>query len=494
MNRFILGTIVLTFVGSAACGMLQFDRGSNDFFLQTKHMQQGEWDPEFERATEQPFVGLAISGGGSRSASFGAAVMQELDKFGFLEHVTAISAVSGGTLPAAYYVLNRNRQDWSWETLRQLVGTNFYHKFLWKHFSPWGFLNYLATEYNRSDMMADVFDDVLFHGATFGNLDPTLPRLMINAAPLHSGSRGQWSFTEENFRWMNSRIETVPISRAVAASTAVPGIYNGIALRSYGDDGTYRYLHFVDGGISENLGVETLLQLYIKSRRHEFADKKTMTDEGRPPRGCFIFAVDSYPDRLQSSALASKRDLRTGTDFIIDRNLLTTFDIMSNNARDRFFTSLKSGLGFEGPFFPVIYRPISSGYRCTIWHIHFGYLLDSTHFYTMKVDRNVDFRKMRGDLREILPAIETHWKLVAPGSCEPAALQDALYAGAKILVTEDRLTQNWVRGWFQDRGLKVKEELPQDFEEPEYEFFKKRNLSVDRLPDGSLKILCEATQ
>jgi len=112
----------------------------------------------------------------------------------------------------------------------------------------------------------------------------------------------------------------------------------------------------------------------------------------------------------------------------------------------------------------------------------------------MKVDRNVDFRKMRGDLREILPAIETHWKLVAPGSCEPAALQDALYAGAKILVTEDRLTQNWVRGWFQDRGLKVKEELPQDFEEPEYEFFKKRNLSVDRLPDGSLKILCEATQ
>jgi hypothetical protein len=41
------------------------------------------------------FVGVSISGGGSRAAVFGAAVLRELDDLGFLNHLTAISSVSG---------------------------------------------------------------------------------------------------------------------------------------------------------------------------------------------------------------------------------------------------------------------------------------------------------------------------------------------------------------------------------------------------------------
>ena len=55
------------------------------------------------------FVGLAFSGGGSRAAVFGAAVMKELDRLGVLQQVDVLSAVSGGALPAASYALEGYR-------------------------------------------------------------------------------------------------------------------------------------------------------------------------------------------------------------------------------------------------------------------------------------------------------------------------------------------------------------------------------------------------
>jgi len=47
------------------------------------------------RPDKPNFVGVAISGGGSRAANFGMAVLTELQAQGMLAHVDAISAVSG---------------------------------------------------------------------------------------------------------------------------------------------------------------------------------------------------------------------------------------------------------------------------------------------------------------------------------------------------------------------------------------------------------------
>lgn len=468
----------------AACGILNFDRGINDFAVPST-VQQNE-----TRSDLKPFVGVAISGGGSRAANFAAAVLQELERYGFLEHVTAISGVSGGTLPATYYLLNRNRPEWNWEKFRELMGANFYRSFLWKHFSPWGLLNYLNTEYNRSDMMAEVFDDTLFHGARFGDLDPSLPSLLINAAPLYAGARGQWSFTEENFHSLRSSLKTYSLSRAIAASTAVPGIFNGIALRAYNEDGTFRYMHLVDGGISENLGVEALLRFYVQSRGHEFVGQRRV-DEGVTPRGCFIFAIDSYPDRLSQEEFSDERDMRSGTDFIIDRNLLTTFDIMGNNARDRFFAMLHDGIYIDGNLFPGMYRPLSDGYRCQIWHIHSGNLMRRFLFYTLKPERNGDFSALRETLAYVLPEIKTHWKLEAPGTCSSAALQEAIYTAASMLVTEDRMAHHQARSWFLARGLNLRGEEPRDFEESQYGRFKDLHMKLRHEPAGGLSLLCE---
>ena len=59
-------------------------------------------------------VAITISGGGSRAAYFAAAVLERLSKVkwpgpngdSLIEHVNLVSSVSGGSLAAAYFVLN----------------------------------------------------------------------------------------------------------------------------------------------------------------------------------------------------------------------------------------------------------------------------------------------------------------------------------------------------------------------------------------------------
>src|SRR5437868_5394456 len=60
----------------------------------------GSWKLTELESKDDRFVALSISGGGSRAANFGAAVMLELRQRGLLEQVDVISGVSGGTLPA----------------------------------------------------------------------------------------------------------------------------------------------------------------------------------------------------------------------------------------------------------------------------------------------------------------------------------------------------------------------------------------------------------
>lgn len=50
----------------------------------------------YERARESQLVGLALSGGGIRSATFCVGVLQSLASFGYLRRIDYLSTVSGG--------------------------------------------------------------------------------------------------------------------------------------------------------------------------------------------------------------------------------------------------------------------------------------------------------------------------------------------------------------------------------------------------------------
>ena len=57
-----------------------------------------------------PRIGLALSGGGFRASIFHLGVIRRLEELGIMKYVHTISAVSGGSIIAAYYVIEMEKR------------------------------------------------------------------------------------------------------------------------------------------------------------------------------------------------------------------------------------------------------------------------------------------------------------------------------------------------------------------------------------------------
>src|SRR5688572_20235554 len=136
------------------------------------------------------FFGVAISGGGSRSANFAAAAMFDLQRLGLLQRVDYISSVSGGSLTAAYYCLASDK-EWTPRNLRRRMTHSFATDILIETLIPWNWIFLTFSDWDRSDLLADSFRKHLFtregHELTFKHLRDDRPRLLINATDLQTG-------------------------------------------------------------------------------------------------------------------------------------------------------------------------------------------------------------------------------------------------------------------------------------------------------------------
>jgi len=235
------------------------------------------------------FVGVAISGGGSRSANFSAAVMFELQRLGLLDRVDAISSVSGGSLTAAYYCLAPDK-DWNPGNLQRKLTHPFATDMWFQFFLPWNFVALALTDYDRSDLLANAINRTLYtregRVLAFADLRPDRPRLLINATDLQSGQR--FVFDNESFDQINTDLAKYPIGYAVAASASAPVVLHQVTLRDYSTI-FQQYRHFVDGGITDNLGVLSLLETYTE-------DNAAAAKAGKPlpyPRGAILIVIDA---------------------------------------------------------------------------------------------------------------------------------------------------------------------------------------------------------
>jgi len=254
---------------------------------------------QVDRNTTAPSIVAAItlSGGGARAAAFGLGVLQELKETHFewegrqttlLNEVGLVSGVSGGSVLAAYYAAFGEETLTRFEPDFLLI--NFQSGLIGRALSPDKLYDMTSSWFGRSNVLAERLDG-LYRGRTFGALQarPRGPRLLVTATDLTSGAPFQ--FTAEQFALICSDLASVPLSFAVAASSSVPVLLSPMTLRNYaGDcplqsaqasdsqnDGNYRvrmlqdsaksyqdakerpYLHLVDGGLSDNLGVRALL-------------------------------------------------------------------------------------------------------------------------------------------------------------------------------------------------------------------------------------------
>ena len=55
-------------------------------------------------------IGLALSGGGFRASIFHLGVIRRLEELGIMPFVSVISSVSGGSIIAAYYVIEMEKR------------------------------------------------------------------------------------------------------------------------------------------------------------------------------------------------------------------------------------------------------------------------------------------------------------------------------------------------------------------------------------------------
>lgn len=242
---------------------------------------------------------VAFSGGGTRAAALAYGVLEELRdtqvRLGgatgkpLLHEVDAISSVSGGSVTAAAYGLYGD------EMFTKLEGAflkrNVQRSLALMVINPFRWPSLWSGTYGRSEMAADYYDRILYHGATFDQIQRRGgPFIVINATDISTGAR--FEFTQYTFDMMCSDLSKFPVSRAVAASSAVPGLLTPVTMNNYAGlcdypgpewvrhryeegDGRMRlrahelgsmldrtnrpYVHLVDGGVSDNLGLRPIL-------------------------------------------------------------------------------------------------------------------------------------------------------------------------------------------------------------------------------------------
>ena len=253
-----------------------------------------------ETRSDGLLVGLAFSGGGTRAAAFSYGVLEALAdakirwdgrERRLLDEIDVISSVSGGSFTAAYFGLFGDRifEDYADKFLYRDVQGHL----TWSLFSPVSWTKLGSSQFDRSDLAAEYYDEILFEGKTFADvLAHNGPRLDINATEIAVGA--QFSFGPAQFALICSDYAKFPVSRAVTASSAVPILFSSVILRNYAGtcpfqlpqwaqaaektaDPTSRayhllkqmakyadseempYLHLYDGGLTDNLGVRPFL-------------------------------------------------------------------------------------------------------------------------------------------------------------------------------------------------------------------------------------------
>jgi len=238
---------------------------------------------------------LAFSGGGTRAAAFAYGVLEELrdtqvtiggQPHALLDQIDFVSGVSGGSFVAAYYGLHGYGifQDFEARFLRRNVQRDLVLALL----NPINWVRLASPLFARSDLAAEYYDRRIFDGATYADLahGPGV-EVVINATDLVRGNR--FSFQQAELDYLCADLAPIHLARAVAASSAVPGLLTPILLRSYAGscgfvppawiaqtletrEGSRRrlrqaevrssyldpkrhWVHLVDGGIADNLGV-----------------------------------------------------------------------------------------------------------------------------------------------------------------------------------------------------------------------------------------------
>ena len=235
-------------------------------------------------------IGLALSGGGYRAAAYHIGTLRALNKLDILDKVDVISSVSGGSITAAYYALNKdnyNKFEQSFISKLQkgvllfsilnlilvigLIAISVWLLgwwillldfvllfFLWFKLLP--FSVWIENAYNKH----------FFENKKLSDL-PNKPLIAINSTDVATGTLftfSQIKMAGYKYEGKDKKIvfkhEIFPIARAVMASSCVPFAFSPIKISSKYCDvpfekGVNKPL-LIDGGLYDNQGAHKLTE------------------------------------------------------------------------------------------------------------------------------------------------------------------------------------------------------------------------------------------
>jgi NTE family protein len=250
------------------------------------------------------FLFLSFSGGGTRASALAYGVLEQLRdtvvksdgrNVRLLDEIDIISSVSGGSFTAAYYGLYGERifDDY----VEDFLTRNVQKSLIWRVLNPVNWVRSVTTGISRTEAAIEYYDKHIFNGATFADLyDRGGPFIEINATDLGTGDR--FAYTPQNLRLICTDLSRIKISEAVTASSAYPLAFAPVVLknhakscdadkptwmqeprpdaqffirkqtivrnmRSYLDADSRPYIHLVDGGIADNLGLHAVIDRVI---------------------------------------------------------------------------------------------------------------------------------------------------------------------------------------------------------------------------------------
>jgi NTE family protein len=279
---------------------------------------------------------LAFSGGGTRAAAFSYGVLEFLRrtevvdskgrKIRLLDEVDVITGVSGGSFTALAYGLYGDKLFADYE--QRFLKRDVEGEIAARAFNPvnWGRLS--GTGWGRSELAAELYDEILFNGATYADLDRRSgPMVIASATDIASGSR--FLFHQTLFDLICSDLDALKLSRAAAASSAVPVVLSPVTVNNYSDtcgfalpgwlkpfvdsanpprpaarvigsikdaenafdDSKHRpYIHLVDGGVADNVAMRGVLDSLDLI---EALDEAGMPSHLTDARRIIVFVVNS---------------------------------------------------------------------------------------------------------------------------------------------------------------------------------------------------------
>ena len=269
-------------------------------------------------------IGVALSGGGSRAALFGAAGLEALagvrmpDGSSLLERIDHVSSVSGGSIASSYYVLKKPGRDAKvlnpdgtlseayrtfFQQYREALSQDFETELIWRQLLSFRWVNSALA----AKTLAEILVDRLYGRSFIGDVAAReragdSPGLIVNTTLYNNGRRfaitaippegfdyDYFADLERSIARRGGVMEPSPylekrykqllpvtpiethidpcrmlLAGTVAASASFPPLVGPISLRVGDED---QYWHVGDGGLYENSGIESLLFLHLK--RHQ---------------------------------------------------------------------------------------------------------------------------------------------------------------------------------------------------------------------------------